>query len=249
MYSNGSSTPPRLPLLSSVLKQLYKQDTTPAPTEVDAEVETDYTVIAPSYRGFWKSHGRPSQRGIELDALASLRWVKAHFAAETQIVLWGQSIGAGVATGLAATNNLQTHNGGGGISALILETPFISVSSMLLALYPQRWLPYRYLSPFLRSSWDSQAAIRSLANKTTNTTTTTAGNRQAEKPKVLIVSAARDELVPADQALFLHDLCAGSGLEVRRCVVGGALHGDATVRSEGRDAVVGFLRYLRTCAG
>jgi uncharacterized protein len=68
-------------------------------------------------------------------------------------VLWAQSIGAGVAT-TALASLLES-----GVDAiklscirgLLLETPFIDLQSMLVALYPQKILPYRYFSPFLQS--------------------------------------------------------------------------------------------------
>ena len=33
---------------------------------------------------------------------------------------------------------------------------------MLRVLYPQRWLPYRYLGPFVRDRWDARAAASHL---------------------------------------------------------------------------------------
>jgi alpha-beta hydrolase superfamily lysophospholipase len=64
--------------------------------------------------------------------------------------LWGQSIGAGVATALLAHHSDEMKSEKA-IEGLILETLFLSVKSMLVALYPQRWLPYRYLWPLLRN--------------------------------------------------------------------------------------------------
>ncbi|KAF3898706.1 Alpha/beta superfamily hydrolase [Trichophyton interdigitale] len=219
---NGSSIPPRLPQLSAVLKALD---------------ERPYTLIAVSYRGFWTSRGRASQRGIERDAVAALRWAgKTYPHPNTRLVLWGQSIGAGVATFLAASHH-QQH----GCSrrseapALILETPFVSVRSMLLALYPQRWLPYRYLGPFLRNWWDSEEALRSISNP---------GSNGTGKRKVLVVSAEKDELVPSEQADVIEKLCIEGGMDVSRTRVRGALHTEATFRGDGRNAVVSFLKRL-----
>lgn len=199
--------------------------------------ERPYTLIAVSYRGFWTSRGRASQRGIERDAVAALRWAgKTYPHPNTRLVLWGQSIGAGVATFLAASHH-QQH----GCSrrseapALILETPFVSVRSMLLALYPQRWLPYRYLGPFLRNWWDSEEALRSISNP---------GSNGTGKRKVLVVSAEKDELVPSEQADVIEKLCIEGGMDVSRTRVRGALHTEATFRGDGRNAVVSFLKRL-----
>ncbi|KAK2861250.1 hypothetical protein FQN49_004395 [Arthroderma sp. PD_2] len=220
---NGSSIPPRLPQLSAVLKALD---------------DRTYTLVAVSYRGYWTSRGRASQRGIERDAIAALNWVRQTYTdPNTHIVLWGQSIGAGVATFLAASDHQQQRSSiqpesQGRPPSLILETPFVSVPSMLLALYPQRWLPYRYLGPFLRNWWDSEAAIRAMSMTGTKTT---------EKRKVLVISADKDELVPPEQADVLEKLSVDCGMDVSRTRVRGALHTEATFRGDGRNAVVAFL--------
>ncbi|EFR03526.1 hypothetical protein MGYG_06523 [Nannizzia gypsea CBS 118893] len=219
---NGSSIPPRLPQLSGVLKALD---------------DRTYTLIAVSYRGFWTSRGRASQRGIERDAIAALKWARKTYPdLNTQLVFWGQSIGAGVATFLAASDHRQ-HDCARRSEppALILETPFVSVQSMLLALYPQRWLPYRYLGPFLRNWWDSEEALRAMSNT---------GAKQTVRRRVLVISAENDELVPPEQGDFIEDLCIEQGMDVSRTRVRGALHTEATFRGGGRNAVVSFLKQL-----
>ncbi|TPX24655.1 hypothetical protein DIZ76_010087 [Coccidioides immitis] len=241
---NASSLPPRLPLLSGVLKDLERGGSDP---------RVKYTFVALSYRGYWTSRGRASQKGIELDALAALDWIHEEYFKDLDgsttlrrdhgdtVVLWGQSIGAGVATGLAAHQCETKSNRRTSVGGLILETPFLSVQSMLVALYPQRWLPYRYLWPFLRNWWDSEAAL-----KRTGVALQEAGRElergSERKMRVLIVSAANDELVPGQQSDRLEEICGESGLDVQRQRVAGALHTDATVRAEGRNAVVRFLK-------
>jgi fermentation-respiration switch protein FrsA (DUF1100 family) len=201
-------------------------------------------LIALSYRGFWTSRGRPSQRGIELDAIAALNWLQDAYlepGAEnhTSVVLWGQSIGAGVATGLLAHHSEQLKSKKV-IEGLILETPFLSIKSMLLAMYPQRWLPYRYLWPFLRNWWDFEDALRRIGR---GLQTNDSSSEWARRLRILIVSAANDELVPAGQAEILEKICKDAGLtDVARLEVSSALHNDASARSEGQNAIVGFLR-------
>lgn len=227
--SNASSLPPRLPGLSNMLRALQSHTS-------DDNPHVDCTIVALSYRGFWTSKGHPSQRGIELDARAALHWIQQTYTpteGDTRLVLWGQSIGAGVAAG-ATAKHFQTKPDAERhvrISGLILETPFVSVRSMLVALYPQKWLPYRYLWPFLRNWWDSEAALRSIASATA-----------PEKFPVLVVAAEKDEVVPPDQADQLERLGGSLGLRVERRVVPGALHTEAMARQEGRSAVAEFLR-------
>jgi fermentation-respiration switch protein FrsA (DUF1100 family) len=228
---NGGSTPPRLPLLSNVLKHLH--------TIVEgAHLDVEFTIIALSYRGYWKSSGRASQIGIEQDAQALLHHVVVQYGGNTdvdlQIVLWGQSIGAGIAltaasTYLPSTTALTGRTGGNAavkMPLLILETPFTSIKAMLLTLYPQKWLPYQYLWPFLWNHWDSEMGLRNLATVVSK-----------HKPEILFIGATRDEVVPAGEANRLEEVSREVGLVTHRRDVIGALHTDATIRTEGRKIV------------
>lgn len=214
---NGGSVPPRLPLLSNTLKLLQSR----------TGEHVRFTMVALSYRGYWTSSGRATEAGIKLDAEATLQWVrKTH--PEASIVLWGQSLGAGVACA-AAVQHLSKDDSQP-LPGLILETPFTSVSSMLIALYPEKWLPYRYLSGFLRSHWDSRLALKQIS--------TADGRRQ---PQVLLIAATRDEVVPAEEAEELQKVCEDSSLGFKRVNVIGALHNEATTRREGQEAIAKFV--------
>jgi fermentation-respiration switch protein FrsA (DUF1100 family) len=214
---NGGSVPPRLPLLSHILKLLQSR----------GGETTRYTIVALSYRGYWKSSGRATEAGIKLDAQATLNWIKETHT-DASIVLWGQSLGAGVACSAAADH--LTRNESQFVQALILETPFTSVSSMLKALYPERWLPYRYLTGFLRSHWDSEVALRRIASVD-----------RGRQPQILLCAATRDEVVPAQEAEKLQRVCEETSLVSKRVNVIGALHNEATTRREGQEAVASFV--------
>lgn len=189
-----------------------------------------YTIVALSYRGFWKSRGRPSQRGIELDAEAAFRWIQRRFNLDqTKLIVWGQSIGAGAAT--VSLANTLNHGKDQLLraSGLLLETPFVDLKSVLVALYPQRFLPYRYLSPFLRSTWDSKTALCKIGESKPNL-------------RVLILEAGIDEIVPSGQAAILEQICQEQLMAVDRKVVTGALHAEVMVKSQGRSEIVKFLK-------
>ena len=214
--------------MSNVLKELWR----------DPEHHV-YTIVALSYRGYWTSRGRPSQRGIEKDTVAALQWVNDEFKdpeVETVLVLWGQSIGAGIAT-WAAENYLRAHHEALSLSlpvkGVILETPFLSIRKMLVAIYPQKWLPYRYLWPFLRNWWDSEAALKGIQSLS-------AGGQFP----LLIVKSAMDEVVPAGQTDYLYRHARSLGMKVTCIEVSGALHTEAVVRSQGREAVVKFIHQV-----
>lgn len=225
---NAGSLPPRLPYLSPILRSVQE-----APDIVGAGIR--YSIIALSYRGFWKSQGHPSQAGIELDAQASLEWLARNFDMKsTQVVLWGQSIGAGIATtALASLIRDQKHPDLlRAIRGLILETPFTDLRSMLVALYPQRYLPYRYLWPFLRSMWDSRVALESIA----------AG--KLDHTRTLILQAGEDDIVPEDQAGILESICKAGNMDVRAETVAGSSHNEVMIKDQGRMLIATFLKQV-----
>jgi fermentation-respiration switch protein FrsA (DUF1100 family) len=224
---NAASTPPRLPYLSSILKQIATRD---------ASTSINFSIIALSYRGFWTSSGRPSQHGIELDAAAALDWIFANYCLETtSIVVWGQSIGAGVATTAVANLISSDLDPGriGMIKGILLETPFIDMKSMLIALYPQKFLPYRYLTSFLQSSWDSREALSRIADS------------KSAKPAILLLQAGSDEIVPADHAGVLQRASQEKGLTVKVQVITGALHTEVMTKAQGRQLIADFLLSIR----
>jgi fermentation-respiration switch protein FrsA (DUF1100 family) len=90
-------------------------------------------LIALSYRGFGGSSGTPTETGLIRDAEAAYRFAAQHYPAR-QIVLWGESLGTGVATAIAAEHP---------VGGLILESPFTSTVDVAAAIF---WfLPVRLL--------------------------------------------------------------------------------------------------------
>lgn len=234
--SNGYSLPPHLPGLSLVLKGSNAQSSTS-----DARI---YTVVSLSYRGYWTSRGRPSQKGVALDAAATIEWVSQRYPADSKLVLWGQSLGAGVATGAVAAQieNTPSHKSDAvmaprgkkqrlKIDGLLLETPFTSIRDMLVAIYPQKQLLYRYLYPSLWNHWDSRQALLRVV-------------RSSAKPQVLILPAGHDELVPESHRAELEEVCKDGEMDVQRVVIGGTLHHKILSRPKGWQAVIGFLRSI-----
>ena len=197
-----------------------------------------YVMVCCSYRGYWFSKGRPSEKGIALDATAALEWIKDDHERQdgnkkqpAQVIIWGQSIGAGVATNLAAQQSPLSKDLL--LRALILETPFLSIRAMLETLYPQKWLPYRYLWPFLRNHLDNWKALGLLGERFKAT--------GAKAPSVLILEAGRDELVPNSHGAMLESRCIDVRLAVKRRAISSALHNEVLMRPGGRTAVVGAI--------
>lgn len=90
-------------------------------------------LLALAYRGFGGSTGTPTEAGLILDARAAYDFVRA-LAPAKRIVLFGESLGTGVAVALASEHE---------IGALILDAPYSSTVEVGAAHYwfaPVRWL-------------------------------------------------------------------------------------------------------------
>jgi alpha-beta hydrolase superfamily lysophospholipase len=77
-------------------------------------------LIALSYRGYMGSTGSPTEPGLLRDAEAAYQFAAARYPPD-RIVLWGHSLGTGVAVALAAAYP---------IGKLILEAPFTSTADV-----------------------------------------------------------------------------------------------------------------------
>lgn len=105
-----------------------------------------YGVLMVGYRGF-NNPGTPSEEGIYADARAALDEVrKEQQLPEKAFVLYGESLGTGVATQMATEYDA---------SALILESPYTSVPDVGADRYPL--VPVHWL---LRDKYDSLSKIK-----------------------------------------------------------------------------------------
>jgi fermentation-respiration switch protein FrsA (DUF1100 family) len=90
-------------------------------------------LVALSYRGYGGSSGRPTEAGLLDDAEAAYAFAVARYPAG-RIVLWGESLGTGVAVALAAEKP---------VARVVLESPFTSAVDIAARRYwfvPVRWL-------------------------------------------------------------------------------------------------------------
>lgn len=86
-----------------------------------------YGVLLAEYRGYGGNPGRPCERGLFADGEAALDFLADSGVTPHRLVLWGESLGSGVAVYLAATRD---------IAALVLEAPFTSVAAAAQRQYP-----------------------------------------------------------------------------------------------------------------
>jgi uncharacterized protein len=99
------------------------------------------------YRGYGKSEGSPSEKGLERDARAVYEMARQRGFPPERILVFGESLGSAVAVGLAAEQPC------GGV---ILETPFLSIAAMARRHYP--FVP----GPLIRTRFDNGERIASV---------------------------------------------------------------------------------------
>jgi uncharacterized protein len=90
-------------------------------------------ILALNYRGFGGSSGTPTEDGLLLDAAATYAFAAQRYPAD-RIVVWGESLGTGVAVALAAEHP---------VARVLLESPFTSTAEVAAAIYP--FVPVRWL--------------------------------------------------------------------------------------------------------
>ena len=93
-----------------------------------------FGVIALSYRGFSGNPGAPSEQGLYKDGRAAIAYAKAQGIEENALILYGESLGSGVAVQMATEMKP---------AAIILEAPYTSVRGRAEELYP--YLPVKYM--------------------------------------------------------------------------------------------------------
>ena len=110
------------------------------------DMDVNFLIIA--WRGFSGNKGKPSEKGLYIDANSAIKWLKKLGLKEKDIILYGESLGTGVATEIAQSNNY---------AGLILETPFTSMIEAAKNFYP-----YIPVSLLLKDKYDNQNKIKNI---------------------------------------------------------------------------------------
>jgi fermentation-respiration switch protein FrsA (DUF1100 family) len=93
-----------------------------------------YGVLMIEYRGYGGNPGEPSEAGLFEDAAAALRFIAAQGVPGRRLVLYGESLGTGVAVQVAAQRD---------VGAVVLESPYTSIAAAAQFHYqfiPAAWL-------------------------------------------------------------------------------------------------------------
>jgi pimeloyl-ACP methyl ester carboxylesterase len=101
---------------------------------VDALIRRGFRVFLYEYPGYGGRPGRPSETAIVPDAQALIRSLDQ--AGYGPIYVWGESLGAGVASAVCADATLPVHG-------LALAAPWDNIANVAFSIYP--YLPIRLL--------------------------------------------------------------------------------------------------------
>ncbi|KAF8495779.1 alpha/beta-hydrolase [Russula emetica] len=152
-------------------------------------------VLAPDYRGFADSTGKPSEAGLTIDTRAAWDWLRAHGASPDSLLVVGSSLGTGVAVQFAHALEEEAVRRPRGV---VLLSPFSKLETLLDTYYilglmplfaPLRTIPYLsgLVKKFIVHRFDSLAKVVGL------------------KAPLLIVHAEDDLDIPVWHAKVLFD--------------------------------------------
>ena len=105
-------------------------------------------ILLISWRGFSGNEGYPTEKNLYEDAEAAIKWLNKKKVSNSQIILYGESLGTGVAVEIASKNNFNS---------IILESPFTSIENSAKIYYP--YLPVSFL---LKDRYDSISKIKKI---------------------------------------------------------------------------------------
>ena len=110
------------------------------------DMNINFLLVA--WRGFNGNKGKPTEKGLYEDARSAVVWLKSKGIKENNIVIYGESLGTGVATEIAQKKNF---------AGVILESPFTSMIEAGKTKYP--YLPVSFL---LKDKYESNKKIKNI---------------------------------------------------------------------------------------
>ena len=108
----------------------------------------DINILLISWRGFSGNEGSPTEDNLYKDAEAAIQWLNRKEVKNDRIILYGESLGTGVAVEIGKKNNFNS---------IILESPFTSMENAAKIYYP--YLPVKLL---LKDKYDSLSKITTI---------------------------------------------------------------------------------------
>ena len=111
------------------------------------DLNVNFLIIA--WRGFSGNKGKPNEMGLYEDAESAIKWLNANGIKEKNIILYGESLGTGVAIEVAQNKNY---------AGIILESPFTSMIDMGKKYYP--FFPIKLL---LKDKFENNKKIKKVS--------------------------------------------------------------------------------------
>ena len=106
----------------------------------------NFLIIA--WRGFSGNNGKPTEEGLYIDGKSAIEWLIKKGVDEKNLILYGESLGTGVATHLAQNKNY---------AGIILETPFTSMIDAAKNFYP--YIPVNLL---LKDKFENYKKVKNI---------------------------------------------------------------------------------------
>ena len=110
--------------------------------------DMDINFLIISWRGFSKNSGKPTEQGLYKDGKSAIDWLKNMGLDDKDIILYGESLGTGIAIEIAQNKNF---------AGLILETPFTSMIDAAKNVYP--YIPVGLL---LKDRYENDKKIKNI---------------------------------------------------------------------------------------
>ena len=110
------------------------------------DIDINFLII--SWRGFSGNKGEPTEKGLYIDGQSAVDWILKQDVKEENIILYGESLGTGIATELVQNKNY---------AGVILETPFTSMVDAA-----QKFYPYIPISLLLKDRFENEKKIKNI---------------------------------------------------------------------------------------
>ncbi len=110
--------------------------------------ELDLNILIISWRSFSGNPGEPTELNLYEDARKAVKWLNEKDVKSENIILYGESLGTGVAVEIAQSNKFNS---------IILESPYTSMEKAAKIYYP--YLPIKLL---LKDKYNSEKKIKNI---------------------------------------------------------------------------------------
>ncbi|KAL8716926.1 MAG: hypothetical protein Q9225_005778 [Loekoesia sp. 1 TL-2023] len=164
-------------------------------------------VLCFDYRGFGKSTGVPTEKGLVIDAIATIEWaLNAAKIPPSRIVLLAQSLGTGLAS--AAAYHFINQNPKIEFAGLLLCAAFSDAATVFLSYSVGGTVPL--LAPLRLSKFSEVWFSRQIHDTWKTADHIAALVRRSTKLRLIFLHAKNDHIIPWKQADRLFHIAAGA---------------------------------------